>query len=72
VIFMETSPEAESTVSQLEVTDITQQHALLEKLGWKLLDFDYVQPPFQVPGLRQTSLSPAELTERRIPPRRRR
>ena len=45
VIFMESRTTPLTTNPNLEVQDIEQQHPLLEAMGWKMLDFDYVQPP---------------------------
>jgi len=28
-----------------EFQDIEQQHPILEAMGWRMLDFDYVPPP---------------------------
>lgn len=35
-----------SPQQQTDFIDMTQQHATLEKMGWKMLDFEYIQPPF--------------------------
>jgi hypothetical protein len=45
VIYMESRTTPLTTNPNLEVQDIEQQHPLLEAMGWKMLDFDYVQPP---------------------------
>lgn len=37
--------------------DISRQHLLLERMGWRLLDFNYVAPPV----VRNRTLPPASL-----------
>jgi hypothetical protein len=45
VIFMESRTGPLNANPNLEVQDIEQQHPILEAMGWKMLDFDYIQPP---------------------------
>jgi len=45
VIFMESRTTPLQHNTNLEFQDIEQQHPLLEAMGWRMLDFDYVQPP---------------------------
>lgn len=46
VIFMETSSDVPvQKIQTQELADFTHQHSVLERMGWKLLDFDYIQPP---------------------------
>jgi hypothetical protein len=45
VIFLETVAIKGGVFSPASTDDIIQQHALLEKMGWRLLDLDYASPP---------------------------
>jgi GNAT superfamily N-acetyltransferase len=50
-----------------EVRDIDEQHPLLESMGWKLVDFDYIQPPNIVPPKKVKSMLLIALVTPRIP-----
>lgn len=47
--------------------EISEQHALLEKMGWRMLDFDYVMPPLSAFQKKITSIFLTVLVTPRIP-----
>lgn len=60
------SPAISSLTS--EVRDIDEQHPLLESMGWRLVDFDYIAPPTQSTADRKTkSMLLIALVTPRIP-----
>lgn len=59
------SPAISSLTS--EVRDIDEQHPLLESMGWRLVDFDYVPPPGQSPERKAKSMLLIALITPRIP-----
>lgn len=50
-----------------EVRDIDEQHPLLESMGWRLVDFDYLPPPGQSPERKAKSMLLIALVTPRIP-----
>lgn len=60
-------PTSSGALTTEVVRDIDEQHPLLESMGWKLVDFDYVQPPNQLPVKKVKSMLLIALVTPRIP-----
>lgn len=69
VIFMEcaqTISRSPETI-QYGIQDIEDQHPLLESMGWKMVDFDYVPPPNDDPSIKSQGMFLLALITPRIP-----
>jgi hypothetical protein len=57
----------ESDSDATDGEDLSRQHTLLEKMGWRLIDFNYVAPPLARGGQPRPRLSQSIFLTPRIP-----